>query len=201
MTDKINAIIFDMGGVLIRTEDKTSRSNLAQRFNMTREQLEDLVFNSDSGNIATLGMKSAADHWRFVWDELKVPEAERESCQATFWKGDNLDGELVSFLRQQKKVRTTALLSNAWSDARTLLEMVHPCLDAFDVSIFSCEVRLAKPDPAIYRLALERVGTEPSQAIFVDDNGPNIAAAAALGIHAIRFQNTSQALGEIRRLL
>ncbi|MBL7183721.1 MAG: HAD-IA family hydrolase, partial [Anaerolineae bacterium] len=48
-------------------------------------------------------------------------------------------------------------------------------------------VGLAKPDPAIYQLALERLGTAPEATVFVDDYEPNVAAAAELGIRAIHF--------------
>ena len=44
-----------------------------------------------------------------------------------------------------------------------------------------------KPDPAIYRLCLERNGLDPAACIFVDDSAANVAGAAALGIDAIRF--------------
>ena len=54
---------------------------------------------------------------------------------------------------------------------------------------------------AIYSLILDRVGVEPGQAIFVDDNKDNIESAAAMGIHAIRFVNTDQTIREINKLL
>jgi HAD superfamily hydrolase (TIGR01509 family) len=201
MAEEIRAIIFDIGGVILRTEDFYSRSALAKRFGLTRQQIEDLVFNSDSAIEASVGKKTAEEHFRYVWDSLLVPEKERQTCEDEFWDGDSIDMTLISFLREQKGIRRIALLSNAWSDLRFRLENEYKCMDAFDVSIFSYEVGMVKPDPAIYRLALERVGAEPSEAIFVDDNEPNVAAAAALGIHAIRFQNTSQVLSEIRKLL
>jgi HAD superfamily hydrolase (TIGR01509 family) len=201
MANEIKAIIFDMGGVILRTEDKTSRTELAKRFGLSREQIEDLVFNSPSAMAATVGSIGEREHWQTVWQGLQVPEAEWEDCEAAFWKGDFLDQELISFLRSQQGTRTTALLSNAWSGARDALTYKHPCLDAFDVSVFSYEVNLAKPDPAIYNLILARVGVEAHQAIFVDDNEANIISAGGMGINAIRFLNTRQALSEIRSLI
>ena len=201
MTNQIKAIIFDMGGVILRTEDKTSRTELAKHFGLSREQLEDLVFNSPSAMAATVGTIGEREHWRAVWQGLNVPEAEWEACEAAFWKGDFLDQTLISFLRSQQGTRVTALLSNAWSGAREALTHKHPCLDAFDISVFSYEVKLAKPDPAIYDLILARVGVEAQQAIFLDDNEANIISAGNLGIKAIRFFSADQALREIHSLI
>lgn len=197
MADKINAIIFDVGGVLLRTEDYAPRAQLALRLGMTREHLEKLVFDSDSAMAATVGKKTAREHWQTVWQSLNIPEAEWPKGEEVFWGGDTLDVSLIDFIRVQKKVRKTALLSNAWSDLRERLIHEYPCLDAFDYPIFSYEVGLAKPDPAIYRLTLHRLGVKPTQAVFVDDNEANILSAAALGIHAIQFKSTAQTLDQI----
>lgn len=59
--------------------------------------------------------------------------------------------------------------------------------DRFRAIVVSGDEKLVKPDPAIYRLALDRFGLAPEEAVFIDDNAANIAAAAALGIHAIPF--------------
>jgi len=59
--------------------------------------------------------------------------------------------------------------------------------DRFRDVVVSGDEKLVKPDPAIYRLALDRFGLAPREAVFVDDNRDNVAAAAALGIAAVHF--------------
>lgn len=59
--------------------------------------------------------------------------------------------------------------------------------------VVSGEVKLLKPDPAIYFLALDRFRLNPRQALFVDDRAINVEAAEAVGMHAHLF-TTSQAL-------
>jgi 2-haloacid dehalogenase len=63
--------------------------------------------------------------------------------------------------------------------------------DRFRDIVVSGDERLVKPDPAIYRLALKRFGLEPREAVFIDDNAANVAAAAALEIHAIQFKDAA----------
>jgi 2-haloacid dehalogenase len=65
-------------------------------------------------------------------------------------------------------------------------------LDWFGTILVSADVGLIKPDPAIFRLLLERIGRTPAECIYIDDNARNIVAAAALGFDAIAFQSAAQ---------
>lgn len=72
--------------------------------------------------------------------------------------------------------------------------------DRFRDIVVSGDEKLVKPDPAIYRLALDRFGLEPGQAVFVDDNRANVDSAAALGIHAILFEDEPTLRAKLRTL-
>lgn len=63
--------------------------------------------------------------------------------------------------------------------------------DRFRDIVVSGEERLVKPDPAIYALALDRFALTPGEAVFVDDNAANVAAAAAMGIDAVLFTDAA----------
>ncbi|WP_028660659.1 HAD-IA family hydrolase [Nocardioides insulae] len=62
----------------------------------------------------------------------------------------------------------------------------------------SGEVGLAKPDPAIYRIAIDRSGLRPDELLFVDDRAENVAAAAAVGLDAVRFTGAERLRAELR---
>ena len=66
--------------------------------------------------------------------------------------------------------------------------------------VVSGDERLLKPDPAIYRLALERFGLRAEEAVFVDDSLPNVEGAAASGISAIQFVGAEPLRMELHRL-
>ena len=70
-----------------------------------------------------------------------------------------------------------------------------------DVIVISSEEKVMKPDPGIYHIALERLGVQPDEAVFVDDFQHNVEGAQALGMHAIRFVSTSQTLEDLGKLL
>ena len=68
-------------------------------------------------------------------------------------------------------------------------------------TIISAEERFHKPQPEIFRVALDRLGMQTEEALFIDDEEPYIAAAQALGMYAVQFRDSMQVIGEIRQLL
>lgn len=91
----------------------------------------------------------------------------------------------------------TALLSNSFG-------MEYPREDwdrLFDVTVISGEVRLRKPDAAIYRMTCDQLGVEPGEAVFVDDMSPNVDAAEALGMAGVVHVDTPSTLPVLERLL
>jgi putative hydrolase of the HAD superfamily len=77
---------------------------------------------------------------------------------------------------------TTGLLSNSWGTAMYPWERIEA---HFDVAVVSGQVGLRKPDPAIYELALERVGVPPEHCAFVDDLDRNVEVARELGMYGV----------------
>jgi epoxide hydrolase-like predicted phosphatase len=201
MAQRIKAVIYDMGGVILRSDDLTSRQNLAQKYGVTEEQLEDTVFDSPTAKVATVGKISEHEHWREVFSLLKVRPEDEQAFQDAFWAGDICDLGLVQFLRDLRPQYQTGLLSNAWSGAREMLSQKYQIIDAFDTSIFSYEAGMAKPDPAIYHYILDRMQVKPEEAIFLDDFERNIVAANQVGIHGVRFLNRDQAMHDILSIL
>lgn len=190
-----------MGGVILRSEDWNPRETLAKEYGLTLDGIHQLVFNSESGKRATLGEIDEETHWKITGEGLHINKEKLHDFRERFWQGDRLDIELVNFIRSLKPTHTTALLSNAWTGARKVLTKSKPCIDAFHISVFSCEVGLMKPDPEIYRYILRLSGANPEEAIFVDDALENIESANKLGIHGIQFKNAAQAIQDVNALL
>src|SRR3712207_2291617 len=76
-----------------------------------------------------------------------------------------------------------------------------PIDDVFEVVVDSAFVGMRKPDPRIYELTLERLGLPAGACAFVDDLEHNIEAARSLGMHAVWFQDTEQAIAELEAQL
>jgi putative hydrolase of the HAD superfamily len=193
----INSVIFDLGGVLVRTEDKVPRTNLASKFGMSYEDLNALVYGCESAELATKGEITAEEHKEAVVKELGLPPGSFPEFGEEFWAGDSLDRQLVDFINGLRGEYTTALLSNAWDDLRPLLEDHWKIDGIFDHIFISAELKTYKPDPEIFRVVIESLGKKPNELIFIDDFPENITAAREAGINAIHFHSREQTLAEL----
>lgn len=184
----IKAIIFDIGGVLIRTEDPSPRAALEERFGLGPGEAEFLVLNSEQGRQAQLGAVTAAQHWAWVQQRFGLTDAGLRDFRALFWGGDRVDTELLAYIRSLRPRYQTAIISNAMDDLNETVLRIDPASDLFDVVVGSAYERVMKPDPIIYLRTLERLGRQPSEAIFIDDAAANIAGAQAVGLATIHFR-------------
>ena len=199
---KILAVIWDVGGVLLRTENPIPRQKLADRLQISRSELEQIVFDSVSSRNAQLGEITAEQHWENVGRMLNLQLEEMGEIQREFWGGDIVDYDLVDTIRSlQRAAFKTGILSNAFSSLRKFVVSEIQIGDAFDEIIISAEVGLMKPDPRIYQFALARMGVDPGEAVFIDDSQGNILAACELGMHAFQFRTPEQTHRELEALL
>jgi epoxide hydrolase-like predicted phosphatase len=177
----IKAVIFDFGGVLMRTVNPLPRHELEQRFGQP-------LFESSLWDDVRLGHISDAEFWADVGRRLGLDTEATAEFRRAFRAGDRLDEELVAFIRHLRgEGYRTALLSNAPDNLPQIVEQMG-IANAFDVVVISSCEGLMKPDPAIYQLTLERLGVAAEEAVFVDDFRENVAAARQVGLHATRFR-------------
>ena len=196
----IRAVFFDLGGVIVRTEYQAPRQQLAERLGMEYDDLDKIVFNSETGLQASTGAITSQQHWEAVMKRLKRPLEEMTSIRDAFFAGDIVDRDILAFLRSLRGTHTTGLISNAWSDLREYM-MREKMIDAFDHIIISAEVGVAKPDPKIFQVALEKAGVSPGEAVFVDDFYVNIEGCEKVGIKGIHFKDAESAMQQLKQLL
>ncbi len=196
----IKAIFFDLGGVIVRTEFQAPRQQLADRLGMEYDDLNKIVFDSETGIRATIGEISSEEHWAFVLQRLKRPASELEAIRQEFFAGDIVDRTLLDYIRSLHGKYKTGLISNAWSDLRDFI-IREKFEDAFDALIISAEVGAAKPEPKIFQIALEQFGVRPSEAVFVDDFYPNVEGCEKAGMRGIHFRERETALQQLQKLL
>ena len=177
MTATIKAVIFDMGGVFIHTNDHTPRRQLAQKYGKSLEELTDLVFKSPLAIEAEKGLHSREDLLRMTMRQLGESEDEPQHFLQEFFSGDGEDLELVEFARTLHPRYKLGLLSNAFLGTREWMQERFTFLELFDVSFFSAEVGMRKPEEAFYHLILDALEVEAEEALFIDDFPENIEAA------------------------
>ncbi|MEX1281007.1 MAG: HAD family phosphatase [Acidimicrobiia bacterium] len=109
-----------------------------------------------------------------------------------------------AMLRAIERIREagllTAAITNNWREADGSTTGGN-LVARFDVFVESATSGLHKPDPAIYRLALDLLGVEATEAVFLDDVGRNLKSARALGMTTIKVDDPDEALAELQALL
>ena len=196
----IKAVFFDLGGVIVRTEFQAPRQQLAERLGMEYDDLDRIVFDSESGRLAALGQLTADQHWISVLSRLKRSGSELSSIRQEFFAGDIVDRTLVEYIRSLRGKYKTGLISNAWSDLRDFI-VREKFDDAFDGLIISAEVGAMKPEPKIFQIALEQFGVRPKEAVFVDDFLVNIEGCEKIGMKGIHFKDAELAMQQLKELL
>ena len=197
----IKAVIWDLGGVIVRTMDTSFREKWEDRFNLQPRELHDIVFEGTTGRLASIGQVGPDEVWTSIAGRFDLSQDECTKLQEDFWRGDRVDKHLVSFIDWIHQGYKSGLVSNAWLSLRNLIEVEWKINYLFDDVLISAEVGVTKPDPAIYEQSLTNLDVNPENAIFVDDYKVNIHAAESLGMKTVWFQSTSQTIEAVESLL
>ncbi len=197
----IAAVLWDLGGVILKTEDTSHREVWEKRFDLEPWGLEKLVFGNKVSRQASGGEASVDDIWEYVQDQLGLVDEDMAGFKKDFFAGDEIDQDLMDFIRSIKKNMKSGMITNAWPGMRHYIEEVWNIADAFDVIVVSAEVNLVKPHPEIFNLALEQLELDPEETIFIDDFIENVQGAEAIGMTGIHFVSTDDVVAKLRGLL
>jgi putative hydrolase of the HAD superfamily len=185
--NEIRAVLLDLYDTLAWTEWPAMRGELERRFGLSEPELLRAysitrparsvgAFGSAEGDVAAIleaaGVPADGDLVR----ELAARTASFLEGAVHLW-----DDVIPSIRKLRSRGLRTALVSNCDHSTRPVVEALGLVAET-DATILSFEVGVAKPDPGIYRAALERVDVEPGEAVFVDDQARYCDGAAAVGI-------------------
>jgi putative hydrolase of the HAD superfamily len=197
----IKGVIFDYGRVLAWTQHQEPRAAWERRLGLAPGALTRAVHNEHSWIAAQCGTISIDVHWQEVSTALRLTPADMTALRAAFYAGDVLNVELVACIdRLRAHGLRVGLLSNFSADLRTMLAQ-QDLLRCFDALAISAEIGIMKPDAAAYQAVLDMMQMEAHTCVFIDDVPANIAAAQAIGLHGIVFEDNPSCLAALTRLL
>lgn len=196
----IKALIFDVGGVLVRTVDRSKRAILEAELGLPKGQTDETVFNSAMGQAAQRGEVTSQALWHWVAADLGLDKQGLGHFRHEFWGGDRLNEELVALIRSLRPRYQTAIISNFMDELRESLTVEYPIIDAFDLVVISAEEKVMKPDSLIFQRTIERLGRQPEECVFVDDFAHNVEGARAVGMHAIHYTPKTDMQAELAKL-
>lgn len=180
---KQKAIIFDLGGVLLTYQHQAVIEAIARLCQGNVEAVRGVL--SRYGDVLGTG----AQNGRFLYQVLQQEAGlvgsyeELETAVCTYPRRDERALALVRELAKRPFL-ALAIISNTVEQHAAWQRRHVPELSHCHPVIFSNEVGLLKPDPAIYQLTLTQLGLPPQQTLFIDDNLPNVTAAQQLHMAA-----------------
>ena len=190
----LRAVIFDYGMVLTGPPDAKAHAELVRITGLPADKLDALYWADRPAFDA--GMLTGEAYWRGVLLKAGLTLGPSAVAELILWDARMWMGQDPQMLAWQGALKArgilTAILSNMGD---TVLEAMMRELDwlgRFDVQVWSYQLHLVKPDPAIYRFTLEKLGVGPEETLFIDDREANVHAAMALGIKALVFTSVEQ---------
>src|SRR2546427_790028 len=193
----IRAVVFDIGGVLEITPHTGWVEKWEARLHLSPGELGKRL--SEGWEDGSSGKMSEAEVEQNVAEIMGIDQEQAKALMADLWEEylGELNTELAAYFASLRPRYQTALLTNSFAGAREKEQERYHFAEMCDLLVYSHEEGMAKPDRRIFELTCERLGVQPAEVIFLDDHERPVAAACALGIHAILFQNTAQAIAAI----
>jgi putative hydrolase of the HAD superfamily len=186
-------VIVDIGGVLAHSSSDVI-GTWSRTIGYTPQELLNAIYGGNDDKVL-VGAMSEDDWWRVVSERL--PTADARELRGELEASQRWDDDLVALLRELQGSTRTAILSNAWPSQRMRLATAG-LDDLVDEVLLSCEIGVAKPDPAAFQLALDRLGCAPRDTLLVDDTPGHVEVAIALGMHGHAHTDTPTTVDVIR---
>ncbi|HET6445613.1 MAG TPA: HAD family phosphatase [candidate division Zixibacteria bacterium] len=199
-SEMIKSVIFDVGGVLVRSGDRKGRTKWEQRLGLNEWESEEIIFNSEMGRKAQLGEISDETLWEWAASQFDLSPEEFEQFREDFWADNAVDRDMIDMIKDLRPAYQTAIISNATDTLREDLKSRYQILDVFDHVVCSAEEKTMKPGPEIYLRTIELLKNEPGECIFIDDMEENVTAARKLDMKAIHFTPDTDLSAELSAL-
>jgi HAD superfamily hydrolase (TIGR01509 family) len=197
--DRLRAIIFDIGRVLIGVDIGRAMQGLATS-RLTPKEVWSAIENDPRWRDWQEGRISPRDWHLHLTKRLGSTLTFEQFTEA--WNSA-LDPEPLQpepFLEKLSKKYRLALLSNTDPIHMSFEETRFPFLRFFPVRIYSHRVGASKPSPIIYREALKACKVSAGEAVYIDDVAAYVQAAERLGMRGIIFQSPEQLQSDLREL-
>jgi len=200
----IKAIIFDLGGVVVELDFSRFFKDIIEISPLNTPNSSLLLEFWRQSDIYHQGKITNKEFYSQACELLQTCALNQEQFFDSFnsvishVKEDFL--VLIKNLKEQNNIKLLCLSNVNSSHWHYLLEQNKEIVELFDELILSFEVHLTKPDPRLFKLAIQKAECKPEEIVFIDDGLNNIRSARELGINGIKFTNLENLINELKSL-
>ncbi len=185
----LRAVIFDYGMVLSGPPDPEAHAALVRITGIPPARFESLYWADrqayDEGKLTGIAF------WQKFLRDADLRMSLETVEELNLWDARMWTTQDPAMLAWQEQLKQrgllTAILSNMGDNVLENIKREFLWIHRFDVLVWSFQLHMAKPDPAIYRHTLNELATQPEETLFIDDRLINVDAARALGMKALEF--------------
>jgi len=196
---KIQALLFDLGKVLIDFNFDTGVQALHACCSISRDRLDQVLWDETWIGRYERGEISTREFHQYLCETANLNMELPQFCRT--WSSVFLPEPIVSedLLKDLKRRYPLILVSNTNEAHSDFIRTQYRIFDYFDHHILSYEVGSLKPDAKIFEHAILASGCSPEALFFTDDRAENVHAAKRLGIHAHQFVSESRLIKALRK--
>ena len=190
----LRAVVFDYGMVLTGPPDPEAYAALLRMTGLPKERFDGLYWTDrhayDEGKLTGLAF------WQKLACDGGVHLAPSAIEELALWDARMWTTQNTAMLAWQQQLKArgllTAILSNMGDNVLEHMKQKFDWLVRFDVLVWSYQLRMAKPDPAIYHYVLNELGALPEETLFIDDKPVNVEASHELGMKGFVFTTVEE---------
>ena len=188
----IKVICLDLGKVIVDYDPTIPLNALGTRSALSLPEIMQVLTDREPLLLFDRGRYSRSDFYRTMCARLKLDVSTQEFER--LWTSLFLPEPLLpeSFLLGLKRRYRLLMLSNVNEVHFEFIWKNYPLVHHIEDRLLSYELGCLKPEPAIYRIAIDRAGVRPQEIFFADDRPENVEAARQAGIVATCFQSEQQ---------
>jgi HAD superfamily hydrolase (TIGR01509 family) len=188
----IRTLLFDFGRVISAPKPAHLFHLYEKELGLAPETINSIMFSSPLWQQALLGKIGMSAFWKAIGPQLNLTsQRQLTAFQQRYYQDEKINLTVLGLIKQLAKNHQLAIVSNHPPGLKRWLEDWH-IDNLFDAVICSGDEGVAKPDSAIFLLALKRLGVTAPETIFIDDTKEHVLAARALGMNGHHFTSAAE---------
>lgn len=199
----IRGIIFDMGGVIFDVRIKAFLERFEFLTRLSKEEMYEKIINNRDWELFDKGLIDQESLLERIEKKKGISKSLLKMIADRWRKSIKVNEDVLDIVRRLSATGKYSIYALSNVDSSTLYYMKNKFPETwkyFDGGVLSCEVRMRKPEKAIYDYTIQEMGMKPEEAVLVDNYPVNLPPAEEMGMRTILFKSAKQLRKELHSM-